>query len=223
MCVDPHDIPVVAVVDPDMMSSMPAGLTAATGMDALTHAIEGYTTLAAWELADTLNIKAVELIAKNLRKAVVNDPDGREGMGLGQYMTGMAFSNVGLGVVHGMAHPLSAFYNTPHGVANAVLLPYVMEYNAPYTGEKFREIARAMGVQGVDAMSQEEYRKAAIDAVKQLSIDVKIPQTLAEIGVKEEDLEALTDAAMADVCTGGNPRPCTWEEVLQVYKTAYNG
>ena len=221
VCVDPHDIPVVAVVDPDMMSSMPRGLTAATGMDALTHAIEGYTTLAAWELADTLNIKAVELIAKNLRKAVENDPDGREGMALGQYMTGMAFSNVGLGVVHGMAHPLSAFYNTPHGVANAVLLPYVMEYNAPYTGEKFREIARAMGVQGVDTMSQEEYRKAAIDAVKQLSVDVKIPQTLAEIGVKEEDLEALTDAAMADVCTGGNPRPCTREEVLQVYKTAF--
>ena len=221
VCVDPHDIPVVAVVDPDMMSSMPKGLTAATGMDALTHAIEGYTTLAAWELADTLNIKAVELIAKNLRKAVENDPDGREGMALGQYMTGMAFSNVGLGVVHGMAHPLSAFYNTPHGVANAVLLPYVMEYNAPYTGEKFREIARAMGVQGVDSMSQEEYRKAAIDAVKQLSIDVNIPQTLAEIGVKEEDLEALTDAAMADVCTGGNPRPCTWDEVLGVYKTAF--
>ena len=150
-----------------------------------------------------------------------NDPDGREGMALGQYMTGMAFSNVGLGVVHGMAHPLSAFYNTPHGVANAVLLPYVMEYNAEYTGEKYREIARAMGVQGVDAMSQEEYRKAAVEAVKQLSIDVKIPQTLAEIGVKEEDLEALTDAAMADVCTGGNPRPCTWEEVLAVYKTAF--
>ena len=221
VCVDPHDIPVVAVVDPDMMSSMPKGLTAATGMDALTHAIEGYTTLAAWELADTLNIKAVELIAKSLRKAVENDPDGREGMALGQYMTGMAFSNVGLGVVHGMAHPLSAFYNTPHGVANAVLLPYVMEYNAEYTGEKYREIARAMGVQGVDSMTQEEYRKAAIDAVKQLSIDVNIPQTLAEIGVKEEDLEALTDAAMADVCTGGNPRPCTWEEVLGVYKTAF--
>ena len=221
VCVDPHDIPVVAVVDPDMMSSMPKGLTAATGMDALTHAIEGYTTLAAWELADTLNIKAVEIIARSLRKAVENDPDGREDMALGQYMTGMAFSNVGLGVVHGMAHPLSAFYNTPHGVANAVLLPYVMEYNAPYTGEKFREIARAMGVKGVDSMTQEEYRKAAIDAVKQLSLDVNIPQTLAEIGVKEEDLEALTDAAMADVCTGGNPRPCTWEEVLGVYKTAF--
>lgn len=208
VCVDPHDIPVVAIVDPDMMSSMPKGLTAATGMDALTHAIEGYTTLAAWELADTLNLKAIELIAKNLRKAVANDPDGREGMALGQYVTGMAFSNVGLGVVHGMAHPLSAFYDTPHGVANAVLLPYVMAFNAPYTGEKFREIARAMGVKGVDEMSEEEYRKAAIDAVKQLSMDVGIPQTLKEIGVKEEDLDALSDAAMADVCTGGNPRPC---------------
>ncbi len=223
VCVDPHDIPVVAIVDPDMMSSMPKGLTAATGMDALTHAIEGYTTLAAWELADTLNLKAIELIAKNLRKAVANDPDGREGMALGQYVTGMAFSNVGLGVVHGMAHPLSAFYDTPHGVANAVLLPYVMAFNAPYTGEKFREIARAMGVNGVDEMSEEEYRKAAIDAVKQLSMDVGIPQTLKEIGVKEEDLDALADAAMADVCTGGNPRPCKKELVLEVYKTAYNG
>lgn len=223
VCVDPHDIPVVAIVDPDMMSSMPKGLTAATGMDALTHAIEGYTTLAAWELADTLNLKAIELIAKNLRKAVANDPDGREGMALGQYVTGMAFSNVGLGVVHGMAHPLSAFYDTPHGVANAVLLPYVMAFNAPYTGEKFREIARAMGVKGVDEMSEKEYRKAAIDAVKQLSMDVGIPQTLKEIGVKEEDLDALSDAAMADVCTGGNPRPCKKELVLEVYKTAYNG
>ena len=223
VCVDPHDIPVVAIVDPDMMSSMPKGLTAATGMDALTHAIEGYTTLAAWELADTLNLKAIELIAKNLRKAVANDPDGREGMALGQYVTGMAFSNVGLGVVHGMAHPLSAFYDTPHGVANAVLLPYVMAFNAPYTGEKFREIARAMGVKGVDEMSEEEYRKAAIDAVKQLSMDVGIPQTLKEIGVKEENLDALADAAMADVCTGGNPRPCKKELVLEVYKTAYNG
>lgn len=223
VCVDPHDIPVVAIVDPDMMSSMPKGLTAATGMDALTHAIEGYTTQAAWELADTLNLKAIELIAKNLRKAVENDPDGREGMALGQYVTGMAFSNVGLGVVHGMAHPLSAFYDTPHGVANAVLLPYVMAFNAPYTGEKFREIARAMGIRNVDAMSQEEYRQAAIDAVRQLSKDVGIPQTLREIGVKEEDLEALSEAAMADVCTGGNPRPCSKELVWEVYKTAFNG
>lgn len=221
VCVDPHDIPAVAIVDPEMMSSMPKGLTAATGMDALTHAIEGYTTLAAWELADTLNLKAIELISHSLRAAVENDPKGREDMALGQYVTGMAFSNVGLGVVHGMAHPLSAFYDTPHGVANAVLLPYVMEYNAPYTGEKFREIARAMGVKGVDGMSQEEYRAAAIDAVRQLSVDVGIPQKLHEIGVKEEDLPALADAAMADVCTGGNPRPCTREEVLEVYKTAF--
>ena len=223
VCVDPHDIPVVAIVDPDMMSSMPAGLTAATGMDALTHAIEGYTTLAAWELADTLNLKAIELIAKNLRKAVKNDPDGREAMALGQYMTGMAFSNVGLGVVHGMAHPLSAFYDTPHGVANAVLLPYVMEFNAPYTGTKFREIARAMGVKDVDKMKQAEYREAAVKAVAKLKKDVGIPKTLKEIGVKKEDLEALAEAAMADVCTGGNPRPCTKELVLKVYQKAFNG
>lgn len=223
VCVDPHDIPVVAIVDPDMMSSMPRGLTAATGMDALTHAIEGYTTLAAWELADTLNLKAIQLISKSLRKAVENDPDGREGMALGQYVTGMAFSNVGLGVVHGMAHPLSAFYDTPHGVANAVLLPYVMEFNAEYTGEKFREIARMMGVENVDSMAQPEYRKAAVDAVRRLSLDVGIPQTLKEIGVKEADLPALADAAMADVCTGGNPRPCTKELVLKVYQKAFNG
>lgn len=221
VCVDPHDIPVVAIVDPDMMASMPKGLTAATGMDALTHAIEGYTTLAAWELADTLNLKAVELIAKNLRGSVAGDAQAREGMALGQYVTGMAFSNVGLGVVHGMAHPLSAFYDTPHGVANAVLLPYVMEFNAEHTGEKFREIARAMGVKDVDFMSAADYRKAAIDAVRQLSKDVGIPQTLKEIGVKKEDLEALAEAAMADVCTGGNPRPCTKELVLNVYKKAF--
>ena len=223
VCVDPHDIPVVAIVDPDMMSSMPAGLTAATGMDALTHAIEGYTTLVAWELADTLNLKAIELIAKNLRKAVKNDPDGREAMALGQYMTGMAFSNVGLGVVHGMAHPLSAFYDTPHGVANAVLLPYVMEFNASHTGTKFREIARAMGVKDVDKMKQAEYREAAVKAVAKLKKDVGIPKTLKEIGVKKEDLEALAEAAMADVCTGGNPRPCTKELVLKVYQKAFNG
>lgn len=221
VCVDPHDIPVVAIVDPEMMSTMPKGLSAATGMDALTHAIEGYTTLGAWELADTLNLKAIELIARSLRGAVDNDPKGREDMALGQYVTGMAFSNVGLGVVHGMAHPLSAFYDTPHGVANAVLLPYVMEFNKDFTGEKFREIARMMGVCGVDEMSQSTYRDAAIQAVIQLSKDVCIPQTLHEIGVKEEDLEALAHAAMADVCTGGNPRPCTFEEVLEVYKTAY--
>lgn len=221
VCVDPHDIPVVAVVDPEMMASMPKGLTASTGLDALTHAIEGYTTLGAWELADTLNLKAIELIARSLRAAVDNDAKGREDMALGQYVTGMAFSNVGLGVVHGMAHPLSAFYGTPHGVANAVLLPYVMEFNKEYTGEKYREIARVMGVKGVDSMTQEEYRDAAIQAVKQLSIDVNIPQTLKEIGVKEEDLPALAEAAMADVCTGGNPRPCTYDLVLEVYKTAF--
>ena len=221
VCVDPHDIPVVAVVDPAKMSSMPRGLTAATGMDALTHAIEGYTTLAAWELPDALNLLAVKIIARSLRSAVKNEPQGREDMALGQYVTGMAFSNVGLGVVHGMAHPLSAFYDTPHGVANAVLLPYVMEFNKDYTGEKFREIARAMGVQGVDTMSPEEYRAAAINAVRQLSLDIGIPQTLSEIGVKKEDLSDLAHAAMADVCTGGNPRPCTYELVLGVYEKAF--
>lgn len=223
VCVDPHDIPVVAVVDPDMMSSMPKGLTASTGLDALTHAIEGYTTLGAWELADTLNLKAIELISRSLRSACENNPKGREDMALGQYVTGMAFSNVGLGVVHGMAHPLSAFYNTPHGVANAVLLPYVMEYNKEYTGEKFREIARVMGVENLDNMTQAEYRKAAIDAVVKLSVDCGIPQTLKEIGVKEEDLQALTEAAMADVCTGGNPRTCKDEEILEVYNKAFIG
>lgn len=221
VCVDPHDIPVVAVVDPDMMSSMPKSLTAATGMDALTHAIEGYITLGAWELADTLNLKAIELISRSLRKAVENDAKGREDMALGQYVTGMAFSNVGLGVVHGMAHPLSAFYDTPHGIANAVLLPYVMEFNAEYTGDKYKYIATAMGVENTENMSQAEYRKAAIDAVKKLSSDVGIPLTLREIGVKQEDLDALADAAMADVCTGGNPRPCTKELVLEVYRTAF--
>lgn len=221
VCVDPHDIPVVAVVDPEMMSSMPKGLTASTGMDALTHAIEGYTTQAAWELADTLNLKAIELISRSLRAAVENDPKGREDMALGQYVTGMAFSNVGLGVVHGMAHPLGAFYGTPHGVANAVLLPYVMEFNKDYTGEKYREIARAMGVEGVDDMSQEEYRDAAINAVRKLSLDVNIPQNLGEIGVLKKDLSDLAKAAMADVCTGGNPRPCTEELVLGVYEKAF--
>lgn len=220
VCVDPHDIPIVAVVDSDMMSSMPKGLTASTGMDALTHAIEGYTTLAAWELTDMMHLKAIEVIARSLRSAVANEPKGREDMALGQYIAGMGFSNVGLGVVHGMAHPLGAFYDTPHGIANAVLLPYVMEYNAPYTGEKFRDIAKAMGVD-VKGMSQEEYRKAAVDAVKQLSKDVGIPEKLHEIGVKEEDLQALSEAAMADVCTGGNPRPCTVESILEIYKKAF--
>lgn len=220
VCVDPHDIPIVAVVDSDMMSSMPKGLTASTGMDALTHAIEGYTTLAAWELTDMMHLKAIEIISRSLRSAVANEPKGREDMALGQYVAGMGFSNVGLGVVHGMAHPLGAFYDTPHGIANAVLLPYVMEYNAPYTGEKFRDIAKAMGVD-VKGMSQEEYRKAAVDAVRQLSKDVGIPEKLHEIGVKEEDLHALAEAAMADVCTGGNPRPCTVESILEIYKKAF--
>lgn len=220
VCVDPHDIPVVAVVDSDMMSSMPKGLTASTGMDALTHAIEGYTTLAAWELTDALHLKAIEIIGRSLRAACDNDPKGREDMALGQYVAGMGFSNVGLGVVHGMAHPLGAFYDTPHGIANAVLLPYVMEYNAECTGDKFKHIAEAMGVDTA-GMSQEEYRAAAVNAVKQLSNDVGIPEKLHEIGVKEEDLPALAEAAMADVCTGGNPRPCTVESILEIYKKAY--
>lgn len=221
VCVDPHDIPVIAVVDSEMMSSMPKGLTAATGMDALTHAIEGYITKGAWELTDTLHLKAIEIISRSLRSAVNNEPKGREDMALGQYVAGMGFSNVGLGIVHSMAHPLGAFYDTPHGVANAVILPYVMEYNAPATGEKYREIARVMGVEGVDAMTQEEYRKAAIDAVKKLSEDVGIPKTLKEIGVKEEDLQALAESAMADACTPGNPRDTNVEEILEIYKSIY--
>lgn len=221
VCVDPHDIPVVAIVDSEMMSSMPKGLTASTGMDALTHAIEGYITKGAWELTDTLHLKAIEIISRSLRSAVNNEPKGREDMALGQYVAGMGFSNVGLGIVHSMAHPLGAFYDTPHGVANAVILPYVMEYNAPATGEKYREIARAMGVQGVDEMSQEEYRKAAIDAVKKLSEDVGIPKTLREIGVKEEDLKALSESALADACTPGNPRDTSAEEIYEIYKKIY--
>ena len=221
VCVDPHDIPVIAVVDSEMMSSMPKGLTAATGMDALTHAIEGYITKGAWELTDTLHLKAIEIISRSLRSAVANEPKGREDMALGQYVAGMGFSNVGLGIVHGMAHPLGAFYNTPHGIANAVILPYVMEYNACATGEKYREIARVMGVEGVDNMSQEEYRKAAIDVVKKLSEDVGIPKKLREIGVKEEDLELLAESAMADACTPGNPRDASIAEILEIYKSIY--
>ncbi|MBU3114049.1 lactaldehyde reductase [Clostridium lacusfryxellense] len=221
VCVDPHDIPVIAIVDSEMMSSMPKGLTAATGMDALTHAIEGYITKGAWELTDTLHLKAIEIISRSLRSAVANDPKGREDMALGQYVAGMGFSNVGLGLVHGMAHPLGAFYDTPHGIANAVILPYVMEYNAESTGEKYREIARVMGVSGVDNMSQDEYRKSAIDAVKKLSQDVEIPKVLSEIGVLEEDLEALSQSAMADACTPGNPREATLKDILDVYKKAF--
>ncbi len=218
VCVDTHDIPVVAVVDPDMMSSMPKGLTAATGMDALTHAIEGYITKGAWEMSDMFHLEAIRLISKYLRGAVNNTPEGREGMALGQYIAGMGFSNVGLGIVHSMAHPLGAVYNTPHGVANAIILPTVMEYNAPATGEKYREIARAMGVKGVDDMTQEEYRKAAIDAVKQLSKDVGIPANLKEI-VKKEDIPFLAESAMADACRPGNPKDPTVEDIIKLYES----
>ena len=217
VCVDPHDIPVVAVVDPDMMSTMPKGLTAATGMDALTHAIEGYITKGAWELSDMFHLKAIEIISKSLRGAVDNTPDGREGMALGQYIAGMGFSNVGLGIVHSMAHPLGALYDTPHGVANAIILPTVMEYNAPCTGEKYRDIAKAMGVKGTETMSQEEYRKAAVDAVKQLSKDVGIPADLKAI-VKEEDIPFLAQSAYDDACRPGNPRDTSVEEITELYK-----
>ncbi len=218
VCVDTHDIPVVAVIDPDMMSSMPKGLTAATGMDALTHAIEGYITKAAWEMTDMFHLKAIEIISKNLRGAVENTKEGREGMALGQYIAGMGFSNVGLGIVHSMAHALGAVYDTPHGVANAILLPTVMEYNAPATGEKYREIARAMGVEGVDQMSQEEYRKAAVDAVRKLSQDVGIPADLKEIA-KEEDVPFLAESAYADACRPGNPRDTSVEEIAALYRS----
>lgn len=218
VCVDVHDIPVVAVVDPDMMSSMPKGLTAATGMDALTHAIEGYITKGAWEMSDMFHIKAIEIIARHLRGAVENTPECREGMALGQYVAGMGFSNVGLGIVHSMAHPLGALYDTPHGVANAIILPTVMEYNAPATGEKYRDIAKAMGVEGVDAMSLEEARKAAIDAVRQLSVDVGIPADLKEI-VKEEDIPFLAQSAYDDACRPGNPRDTSVEEITELYKS----
>ena len=217
VCVDVHDIPVVAVVDPDMMSTMPKGLTAATGMDALTHAIEGYITKGAWTLSDMFHLKAIEIIAEALPKAVNNDPEGREAMALGQYIAGMGFSNVGLGIVHSMAHPLGALYDTPHGVANAIILPTVMEYNAPYTGEKYRDIAIAMKVQGAENMSIEEVRKAACDAVAALSKEVGIPQDLKEI-VKEEDLDFLSESAYADACRPGNPRETSVEEIKELYK-----
>ena len=218
VCVDVHDIPVVAVVDPDMMSTMPASLTAATGMDALTHAIEGYITKGAWALSDMFHIKAIEIIANNLRGAVANTAEGREGMALGQYVAGMGFSNVGLGIVHSMAHPLGALYNTPHGVANAIILPTVMEYNAPATGDKYRDIAKAMGVEGTKNMSIEEARKAAIDAVKQLSKDVGIPSDLKEI-VKPEDIPFLAQSAFDDACRPGNPRDTSVEEITELYKS----
>ncbi|MBQ5820609.1 MAG: lactaldehyde reductase [Clostridia bacterium] len=218
VCVDPHDIPVVAVVDPDMMASMPKGLTAATGMDALTHAIEGYITKGAWELSDMFHIKAIEIIARSLRGAVANTAEGRADMALGQYVAGMGFSNVGLGIVHSMAHPLGALYDTPHGVANAIILPTVMEYNAPATGEKYRDIARAMGVAGTDAMTIEEARKAAIDAVRQLSVDVGIPTDLKQI-VKAEDLDFLSQSAFDDACRPGNPRDTSVEEIKALYES----
>ena len=218
VCVDPKDIPVVAFVDPEMMSSMPKGLTAATGMDALTHAIEGYITAGAWELSDMFHLKAIEIISRSLRNAVANTPEGRADMALGQYVAGMGFSNVGLGIVHSMAHPLGALYDTPHGVANAIILPTVMEYNARATGEKYREIARAMGVQGVDDMTQEEYRKAAVDAVRKLSEDVGIPADLKAI-VKEEDIPFLAQSAYDDACRPGNPRETSVEEIAELYKS----
>ncbi len=218
VCVDPHDIPVVAFVDPGMMASMPKGLTAATGMDALTHAIEGYITAGAWELSDMFHLKAIEIISRSLRGAVENTPEGREGMALGQYVAGMGFSNVGLGIVHSMAHPLGALYDTPHGIANAIILPTVMEYNADATGEKYRNIAKAMGVEGTENMTQEEYRKAAVDAVKQLSSDVGIPADLKEI-VKEEDIPFLAQSAYDDACRPGNPKETSVEDITMLYKS----
>ena len=218
VCVDSHDIPVVAVVDPEMMSSMPKGLTAATGMDALTHAIEGYITKGAWELSDMFHIKAIEIIARSLRGAVENTAEGREGMALGQYVAGMGFSNVGLGVDHSMAHTLSAYYDMPHGKACAILLPTTMEYNAEYTGEKYKDIAKAMGVEGVDGMTQEEYRKAAVDAVKKLGEDVGIEMTLKGV-VKEEDIPQLAKDAYADACRPGNPRDTSVEDIEALYRS----
>ena len=216
VCVDPHDMPIIAIVDPDMMSSMPKGLTASTGMDALTHAIEGYSTKAAWEMTDMFHLKAIEIIARSLRSAVANEKEGREGMALGEYIAGMGFSNVGLGIAHSMAHTLGAVYDTPHGVACAMMLPIVMEYNADCTGEKYREIARAMGVKGVDDMSVEEYRKAAIDAVAQLSVDVGIPTKLEAI--KEDDLDFLAESAHADACAPGNPKDASVEDLKALFR-----
>lgn len=218
VCVDPHDIPVVAFIDPEMMSSMPKGLTAATGMDALTHAIEGYITAGAWELSDMFHLKAIEIISRSLRGAVDNTPEGREGMALGQYVAGMGFSNVGLGIVHSMAHPLGALYDTPHGVANAIILPTVMEYNAEATGDKYKYIAQAMGVEGTENMSQEEYRKAAVDAVRKLSQDVGIPADLKEI-VKKEDIPFLAQSAYDDACRPGNPKETSVEDLIALYES----
>ncbi|MBQ8415980.1 MAG: lactaldehyde reductase [Clostridia bacterium] len=218
VCVDVHDIPVVAIIDSELMSTMPKGLTAATGMDALTHAIEGYITKGAWEMTDMFHLKAIELIAKSLRGAVNNTPEGREGMALGQYIAGMGFSNVGLGIVHSMAHSLGALYDTPHGVANAILLPTVMEYNADATGEKYRDIAKAMGVEGTETMSQAEYRKAAVDAVKKMSADVGIPADLKAIA-KDEDVDFLSESAFADACRPGNPKDTCVEDIKALYRS----
>lgn len=216
VCVDTHDIPVVAFIDPDMMSTMPAGLTAATGMDALTHAIEGYITKGAWEMTDMFHLKAIEIISASLRGAVANTPEGREGMALGQYVAGMGFSNVGLGIVHSMAHPLGALYDTPHGVANAIILPTVMEYNAEATGDKYKHIAAAMGVENTEEMTPEEYRKAAVDAVRKLSQDVGIPADLKEI-VKPEDVRFLAESAYADACRPGNPKDTSVEDIEKLF------
>lgn len=221
VCVDPHSIPIVAIIDPSMMASMPASLKAATGVDALTHAIEGYITKGAWALTDALHLKSIELISNSLRQSVKGDPQGVETMALAQYMAGMGFSNVGLGLVHGMAHPLGAFYNTPHGVANAILLPHIMSYNADYTGEKYRDIARAMGVKNIDAFSLQEARNTAIAAVFALNKDVGIPEKLREIGMKLEDIPSLAQAAFDDVCTGGNPRDTTLEDITELYQAIY--
>ncbi len=218
VCVDPKDIPVIAFVDPEMMSTMPKGLTAATGMDALTHAIEGYITAGAWELSDMFHLKAIEIISRSLRGAVDNTPEGREGMALGQYIAGMGFSNVGLGIVHSMAHPLGALYDTPHGIANAIILPTVMEYNADATGEKYRDIAKAMGVEGTEKMTQEEYRKAAVDAVKKLAKDVGIPENLKDI-VKKEDIPFLAQSAYDDACRPGNPKETSVEDITKLYES----
>lgn len=221
VCVDPHSIPIVAIIDPQMMASMPASLKAATGVDALTHAIEGYITKGAWELTDALHLKAIELISRSLRQSVKGEAQGVETMALAQYMAGMGFSNVGLGLVHGMAHPLGAFYNTPHGVANAILLPHIMAYNADYTGEKYRDIARAMGVKQVDSLSLSDARNAAIAAVFALNKDVGIPEKLHEVGMKQDDIPSLAQAAFDDVCTGGNPREATLEDITKLYQAIY--
>ncbi|MEM6052283.1 lactaldehyde reductase [Erwinia sp. P7711] len=221
VCVDPHAIPILAIIDAEMMASMPPALKAATGIDALTHAIEGYITRGAWELSDALHLKAIQIITRSLRASVAGEAKGVEEMALGQYIAGMGFSNVGLGLVHGMAHPLGAFYNVPHGVANAIILPHVMAWNAEFTGEKYRDIARAMGVARVCGMDLNEVRAAAVQAVKQLSADVGIPARLRDVGMKEEDIPALAQAALDDVCTGGNPREATLAEITELYRQLY--